>query len=139
MINKHNISYSVTCISDISADTDTALDSDKLVEYFIRHSTDIPALEKNLSLSLTCPDEVPILLLPSSTKHLAKYGRLGMADIWRTYGRYMADIRPMVGRYAADIRRTCSGHAADADMADMADIRLIYGGHTADMRRISAC
>ena len=43
---------------------------------------------------------------------LYKFGRLGMADIRRTYGGHMVDIRLTYGRYMADGRQTYGEHTA---------------------------
>ena len=48
-------------------------------------------------------------------------GRLGMADIRRTYGEYTADIWRIYSGHTANIRRTYGGHTAN--------IRQTYGGH----------
>ena len=38
--------------------------------------------------------------------YIRENGRLGMADIRRTYDEYIADIRRIYGEWSADIRRT---------------------------------
>ena len=62
----------VPCL-DITVEKDVEVSLERLVEYFILHSNNVAALDKELSLSLICTEKVLFLLVLLKRHRFSRY------------------------------------------------------------------
>ena len=86
-------------------------------------------------LSSTAPTRRSGASWMHSTWNIRENGRLGMADIRRTFGEYTADIWRIYGVHTADVRRTYGEHTTNIRQYHMSISHKTYDGNTMDIRQ----